>query len=132
MAGALRDGQVPPDELDWICAHGTGTRINDSTETLAIKSVLGERAYGVPVSSNKAAVGHMVGAAGAISTVFAVQAMHTDCIPPTLNYETPDPECDLDYVPNVARLTAVRTVLVNCFGFGGQNGCLVVRKWDGQ
>ena len=132
MAGALREGEVAPAELDWICAHGTGTRINDSVETLAIKSVLGERAYGVPVSSDKAAVGHMVGAAGAISTVFAVQAMRTNCIPPTLNYETPDPECDLDYVPNVARQAAVRTVLVNCFGFGGQNGCLVVRKWDGQ
>ena len=132
IAGALHSAQVGRDELDWIVAHGTATKANDAIETLAIKTVLGEKAYQVPVSSNKAALGHTIGAAGAMSTVAAVQAMLTDCIPPTINYTTPDPDCDLDYVPNVARRAPVRTVLVNCFGFGGQNSCLVLRKWDGR
>jgi 3-oxoacyl-[acyl-carrier-protein] synthase II len=130
MVGALHDGGISPAELDWICAHGTGTPLNDTSETKAIKIALGGHAHDVPVSSNKGAVGHMIGAAGAISTVAAVQAMHTGLIPPTLNYQTPDPECDLDYVPNVAREAAVNTVMINSFGFGGQNACLVLRKWD--
>ncbi len=132
MQQALGDGATSPGEVDWICAHGTGTQLNDISETKAVKTVLGVRAYDVPVSSNKGAVGHMIGAAGAISAVFAVQAMHTGIVPPTLNYRTPDPECDLDYVPNVARQATVATVLVNSFGFGGQNICLVLRKWDGR
>jgi 3-oxoacyl-[acyl-carrier-protein] synthase II len=132
MQMALRDGAISPDEVDWICAHGTGTQLNDTSETRAVKTVLGARAYEVPVSSNKGAVGHMIGAAGAISAVFAVQAMHAGIVPPTRNYRTPDPECDLDYVPNVARQATVATALVNSFGFGGQNICLVLRKWDGR
>jgi 3-oxoacyl-[acyl-carrier-protein] synthase II len=126
MANALRDG------VDYICAHGTGTELNDTSETLAIKTALGERAYEVPVSSNKGAVGHMIGAAGAISTVAGVQAILTGLVPPTINYQTPDPECDLDYVPNVARETTVNTVMINSFGLGGQNACLVLRRWDGR
>ncbi len=131
MKGALTEARVSPSELDWIVAHGTGTKMNDPIETQAIKMALGaEAAYKVPVSSNKGALGHMVGAAGSISCVAAVQAMHAGYIAPTINYETPDPECDLDYVPNTARRVTVNTVLVNCFGFGGQNACLVLRKWE--
>lgn len=130
MRGALADAAVRPDELDWVVAHGTATKMNDVIETQAIKTALGEAvARRVPVSSNKGAVGHMIGAAGAISAVAAVQAMQTGRLAPTINYETPDPECDLDYVPNRARQATVDTVLVNCFGFGGQNGCLVMRRW---
>lgn len=131
MRGALADAAIAPDELDWIVAHGTATKMNDAIETRAIKMALGESvAYRVPVSSNKGAVGHMIGAAGAISTVAAVQAIQTGTLAPTINYTTPDPECDLDYVPNRARQANVNTVLVNCFGFGGQNGCLVLRRWE--
>ena len=132
MQAALRDGRTSPSEVDWICAHGTGTQLNDTSETKAIKTAMGERAYAVPVSSNKGAVGHMIGASGAISTVFAVQAMHAGIIPPTRNYRTPDPECDLDWVPNLARGATVDTVMVNGFGFGGQNVCLALRKWNGR
>jgi 3-oxoacyl-[acyl-carrier-protein] synthase II len=131
MRAALQEANVPPSDLDWIVAHGTATKMNDAIETKAIKMALGEEAaYRVPVSSNKGALGHMIGAAGAISVVAAVQAMLTNTIAPTLNYETPDPECDLDYVPNVGRSARVKTVMVNCFGFGGQNSCLVLRKWE--
>jgi 3-oxoacyl-[acyl-carrier-protein] synthase II len=132
MANALREAGISPDGVDYICAHGTGTELNDTSETLAIKTALGERAYEVPVSSNKGAVGHMIGAAGAISTVAGVQAILTGLVPPTINYQTPDPECDLDYVPNVARETTVNTVMINSFGLGGQNACLVLRRWDGR
>jgi 3-oxoacyl-[acyl-carrier-protein] synthase II len=130
MKGALDEARVSPSELDWIIAHGTATKMNDTIETKAIKDVCGDVAYEIPVSSNKGAFGHLVGAAGSISCVAAVQAMLTDTIAPTINYETPDPECDLDYVPNMARKVTVNTVLVNCFGFGGQNSCLVLRKWE--
>jgi len=130
IRGALGEGKVSASEVDWIIAHGTATKMNDPIETKAIKMALGDEiARHVPVSSNKGALGHMIGAAGSISCVAAVQAMRTSTIAPTINYETPDPECDLDYVPNVARRANVETVLVNCFGFGGQNGCLVFRKW---
>jgi 3-oxoacyl-[acyl-carrier-protein] synthase II len=132
MSNALRDGGASPDGVDYICAHGTGTELNDTSETRAIKIALGERAYAVPVSSIKGAVGHMIGAAGAISTVAGVQAILTGLVPPTINYQTPDPECDLDYVPNVARETTVNTVMINSFGLGGQNACLVLRRWDGR
>ncbi len=128
MSQALSHGGISPGEVDWICAHGTGTRLNDLSETRAIKAALGEAAYRTPVSSLKGALGHMLGAAGAISAVAAVQAMQAGMIPPTLNYETPDPDCDLDYVPNSARATTVETVMVNGFGFGGQNACVVLRK----
>jgi 3-oxoacyl-[acyl-carrier-protein] synthase II len=132
MANALQDGGISPDEVDYICAHGTGTPLNDTSETLAIKTALGDGAYAVPVSSIKGSVGHMIGAAGAISTVAGVQVILAGLIPPTINYQTPDPECDLDYVPNAAREATVNTVMINSFGFGGQNACLVLRRWDGQ
>jgi 3-oxoacyl-[acyl-carrier-protein] synthase II len=128
IRGALLDARTAPEQLDWICAHGTGTQMNDLAETLAIKQALGKAAFGVPVTSIKASVGHMLGGAGAISCLAAVQAILCGILPPTLNYHTPDPQCDLDYVPNVARQKPVSNVLVNSFGFGGQNACLVFRK----
>jgi 3-oxoacyl-[acyl-carrier-protein] synthase II len=128
MTQALTFGGVAPDELSWICAHGTGTPLNDAAETKAIVLALGDAAYRTPVSSLKGALGHMFGAAGAISAVAAVQAIRMGVIPPTINYETPDPECDLDYVPNAARPASVETVMINAFGFGGQNACVVFRK----
>jgi 3-oxoacyl-[acyl-carrier-protein] synthase II len=128
MGQALAFGGVAPDEQSWVCAHCTGTPLNDAVETKAIKQALGDAAYRTPVSSLKGALGHMFGAAGAISGVAAVLAMRDGLLPPTINYETPDPECDLDYVPNSARAADVETVMVNAFGFGGQNACLVLRK----
>jgi 3-oxoacyl-[acyl-carrier-protein] synthase II len=128
MVQALRFGGVPPGEIDWICAHGTGTPLNDAAETRAIKRALGEAAYRTPVSSLKGSLGHMLGAAGAVSAVTAVQAMQFGLIPPTVNYETPDPQCDLDYVPRDPRPALVNTVMVNAFGFGGQNACLLLRR----
>ena len=113
----------------WICAHGTGTPLNDLAETKAIKKAFGETAYQVPVSSLKGGLGHMLGASGAVSAVAAVKAIQAGVIPPTINYTSPDPECDLDYVPNASRNADVSCVLVNAFGFGGQNACLVVRRW---
>lgn len=129
MRKALDEAGIAPEEVGWICAHGTGTPLNDAAETRAIKLALGDAAYRVPVSSIKGALGHMLGAAGAISAVAAVQALQEGVIPPTINLRTPDPECDLDYVPNCAREAAVNAVLVNAFGFGGQNACLAFRRW---
>ncbi len=128
---ALSDGSVRPQEVGWICAHGTATPLNDAAETRAIKLALGDHAYRTPVSSIKGALGHMLGAAGAISAAAAVQALRMGVIPPTINYRTPDPECDLDYVPNAGRQAEVKAALVNAFGFGGQNACLAFRRWDG-
>lgn len=129
ILAAMKDACVSAGDVDWICAHGTGTQLNDVSETRAIKLALGERAHLVPVSSIKGAVGHMLGAAGAMSVVAGILAMQTGQIPPTLNYHTPDPECDLDYVPNVARQSSISTIMANGFGFGGQNACVVLRKW---
>lgn len=130
MIAALRGAGITADRLSWICAHGTATQLNDLSETQAIKLALGERAYTTPVSSIKGALGHMFGAAGAISAVAAVQAIRTGVIPPTINYTTADPACDLDYVPNTARRAEVEAVMVNAFGFGGQNAVLVLRRWE--
>lgn len=129
MRQALETAGLAPTDVDYICAHGTGTPLNDVSETAAIKLALGEHAYRTPVSSIKGAVGHMLGAAGAISAVAAVQAICTGTIPPTINYERPDPQCDLDYVPNTARRASVNAALVNAFGFGGQNASLAFRRW---
>jgi 3-oxoacyl-[acyl-carrier-protein] synthase II len=106
--------------------------MNDATETTAIKHALGEAAYGVAISSIKSMTGHTLGAAGAVSAVTAVKAMHEGIIPPTINLETPDPACDLDYVPNEPRRAPVNVAMVNGFGFGGQNACIVLKKWNGQ
>ncbi len=128
---ALEDAGVRPEQVDYINAHGTSTPLNDVAETIAIKAVLGEHAYQVPISSTKSMIGHALGASGALETVAAVKTIETGIIHPTINYETPDPECDLDYVPNVARRADVRVVLKNSFGFGGQNACLVLRRFEG-
>jgi 3-oxoacyl-[acyl-carrier-protein] synthase II len=130
MSLALQSAGIAPEELDWIGAHGTGTQLNDVAETKAIKMALGEAAYKVPASSIKSAMGHMFGGAATISAIMGVKAMEAGMLPPTINYEVPDPECDLDYIPNVARKADVRTVMVNGFGFGGQNASLILRKWE--
>jgi 3-oxoacyl-[acyl-carrier-protein] synthase II len=131
MKLALKDAGIEPDEVDYINAHGTSTKLNDSTETAALKAVFGERIYGVPISSNKSQLGHSLGASGAMEAIFTILTMNEGLVPPTINYETPDPECDLDYVPNVARKATVRTALSNSFGFGGTNGVLIFRRFEG-
>jgi 3-oxoacyl-[acyl-carrier-protein] synthase II len=130
MVRALRDADVAPEEVDYIVAHGTSTPLNDATETKAIHAAFGDHAPKLAISSNKSMVGHTLGAAGAISALAATMAIRDGRIPPTINYETPDPACDLDYVPNVAREATVRTALVNGFGFGGQNAVAVFRAYD--
>ena len=126
MEAALDDADLKPEQLDYINAHGTSTKANDVTETLAIKLALGEKAArSVPVSSTKSMSGHLMGGAGAIESIFCLQAMNTGVIPPTINYETPDPECDLDYVPNEAREAQVDYAMTNSFGFGGHNVALI-------
>jgi len=125
MRLALKQAHLKPEDIDCVNAHGTSTRLNDTTETRAIKSLFGEHAYEVPISANKSMLGHLIGGAGAISAAAAVLTIQNDIIPPMINHENPDPECDLDYVPNVARHKKVRTVLVNAFGFGGHNVSLV-------
>jgi 3-oxoacyl-[acyl-carrier-protein] synthase II len=129
MGWALEDAGVEPAEVDYINAHGTSTKLNDLSETLAIKRVFGEDAYRVPISATKSMIGHSFGAAGAVESIAAVQSIQTGMIHPTINLEHPDPECDLDYVPNEARRVDVDVVLKNSFGFGGQNACLVFRRY---
>ncbi|MCJ7510353.1 MAG: beta-ketoacyl-[acyl-carrier-protein] synthase family protein, partial [Dehalococcoidia bacterium] len=130
MSRALKSAGVGPEDIDYICAHGTGTPLNDVSETMSIKKVFGEHAYKVPISSPKSMVGHLMGAAGAISAATCVLAIRDGIIPPTINLETPDPQCDLDYVPNVARQVPVRTAMANGFGFGGQNAVAVFRACE--
>jgi len=128
---ALEDAGIGIEEIDYINAHGTSTPANDASETAAIKGVFGELAYRIPVSSTKSMIGHALGASGAIESVAAIKAIETGIAPPTINYDTPDPECDLDYVPNTARqLADIRCVLKNSFGFGGQNVCLVFKRFE--
>jgi 3-oxoacyl-[acyl-carrier-protein] synthase II len=126
---ALRSGDIDPHEVDYINAHGTSTPYNDATETQAIKRVFGEHAARIAVSSTKSMTGHLLGAAGGVEAVYSVLAVDRGVLPPTINYEEPDPECDLDYVPNTARQASVRVALSNSFGFGGTNVCLAFRKW---
>jgi 3-oxoacyl-[acyl-carrier-protein] synthase II len=122
---AVRDARLTPADIDYINAHGTSTKANDATETLAIKTVFGERAYGIPVSSTKSMHGHTLGAAGAVEALAALLAIRDGVVPPTINYTTPDPDCDLDYVPNEARKVDVKYAMSNSFGFGGHNVALV-------
>ena len=129
MKLALRDAGIEPDEVDYINAHGTSTVVSDLSETRAIKSVFGEHARKLAVSSNKSSIGHMWGAAGAVEAIFSLRTIDTGVIPPTINQEFPDPECDLDYVPNEARKAVVEVALSNSFGFGGVNGTLIFRRF---
>lgn len=131
IQAALRDARLGPRDVGYVNAHGTSTRLNDLVETIAIKRVFGEQAYRVPISSSKSMLGHLLGAAGAVELIISVMALRQGVVPPTINYETPDPECDLDYVPNVAREVKVRHALSNSFGFGGQNASLIVSRFDG-
>jgi 3-oxoacyl-[acyl-carrier-protein] synthase II len=130
MQRAIKNSHISPQDVDYICAHGTGTPLNDAAETRAIKKVFGDHAYNVAISSPKSMVGHLLGAAGAISSAACVLAIRDNVVPPTINLETPDLECDLDYVPNEARKTNVDVSMANGFGFGGQNGVAVFRRFS--
>jgi 3-oxoacyl-[acyl-carrier-protein] synthase II len=130
MVAALRDAGVGPEVVDYINAHGTSTPAGDKVETLAIHRVFGERAKKIAVSSTKSMTGHLLGAAGGLETAITALAVARDAVPPTINYEVPDPECDLDYVPNHSRQLAVRYALNNSFGFGGTNASLLLKKYE--
>ncbi len=127
---ALKDAGIKPQDVDYINAHGTSTLLNDKTETLVIKQVFGPAAYHVPISATKSMIGHLIGAAGAVELIATTLAMEHQIIPPTINYEVPDPECDLDYVPNTARKATLDIALKNSFGFGGKNSALVIKKYE--
>jgi len=129
MAAALKDAGLKPENIDHINSHGTSTLVNDQTETRAIKKLFGERAYQIPVTSNKSMLGHMWGAAGAVEAIISVMTIDKGVIPPTINYQNADPDCDLDYVPNLPRDKKIDTVLSNSFGFGGTNGCLLFARY---
>ena len=131
MRAALADAGLSPDAIEYINAHAAGTPLGDAHETKAIKDVFGPRAYQIPISSTKSMVGHLFGGAGAVEAMACVKTVYTDTIHPTINYEFPDPECDLDYVPNVARKAVVNAALSNSFGLGGQNATLIVGKFRG-
>lgn len=129
MRAALADAGLGPGDIDYINAHGTGTPLNDALETLAIKSVFGERAHAIPVSASKSMTGHLIGAAGGVEAAFCALAIRNATIPPTINLEHPDPACDLDYVPHAARQATITTAMSNSFGFGGTNATLVLQAW---
>ena len=131
MRMAMKDARLKPEDVDYINAHGTSTSLNDLTETLAIKSVFGDHAKRVPVSATKSMTGHLLGAAGSTEAIFTVLSLRDGIIPPTINYEEADPQCDLDYVPNVARRKPLKIAMSNAFGFGGTNAALVFRKFEG-
>jgi 3-oxoacyl-[acyl-carrier-protein] synthase II len=128
---AFTDAGIDPGEVGYVNAHGTSTPSGDAAETRVLKLALGEeKAYGTPVSSTKGATGHCLGAAGAIEAIFCTFALRDGVLPPTINYEDPDPECDLDYIPNEARREDIEVAVNNSFGFGGHNACVVFRRWD--
>ncbi|GIX46006.1 MAG: hypothetical protein KatS3mg131_0217 [Candidatus Tectimicrobiota bacterium] len=131
MRHALQDAGLSPDSIDHINAHATSTPAGDVAETLAIKSVFKARAHAIPISATKSMTGHLLGAAGAVEAIFTVLALYHGLVPPTINYEHPDPQCDLDYVPNEARALRIRTAMSNAFGFGGTNASLVFRVFEG-
>jgi 3-oxoacyl-[acyl-carrier-protein] synthase II len=130
MKAALADAGIRPEDIDYINAHGTSTKLNDLSENKAIKAVFGEHAYKLAVSSTKSMTGHLLGGAGGVEAIYTVLALKHGILPPTINYETPDPECDLDYVPNVARKKAIRYALSNSFGFGGTNASLIFKAYE--
>jgi 3-oxoacyl-[acyl-carrier-protein] synthase II len=129
MQMALEDAGIDIGDIDYINAHGTSTPLNDKSETAAIKTVFGEQAYNIPISSTKSMTGHLLGASGAIEALVLVQAIQTGVLPPTINYKTPDPDCDLDYVPNQARSVDVDVVMSNSFGFGGHNATIILHRF---
>ncbi len=130
MSAALADAEITPEQIDYISAHGTGTKQNDSVETKGMKLALGDSARRIPISSIKSMLGHLIAAAGATELITCVLALRDGILPPTANYQTPDPECDLDYIPNQPRTAEVNTVMSNSFGFGGQNDCLIITGTD--
>ncbi|MFO7741618.1 MAG: beta-ketoacyl-ACP synthase II [Anaerolineae bacterium] len=132
MALTLQDAGLSPDQVDYVNAHGTSTQLNDGIETQAIRAVFGEHADRLAVSSTKSMTGHLMGAAGALEAIVCVLSLETGWVPPTVNYENPDPSCDLDYVPNQARELRPQVALSNSFGFGGHNGCLAFRRWEAE
>jgi 3-oxoacyl-[acyl-carrier-protein] synthase II len=129
MQMAMKRGNIKPEEIDYINAHGTSTQLNDAMETKAIKTAFGDYAYKVPVSSTKSMTGHLIGCAGALEPAICIMTILNGIMPPTINYENPDPACDLDYIPNIARKKAVKTALTSSFGFGGHNSVVIVRKY---
>ncbi|MBZ0290192.1 MAG: beta-ketoacyl-ACP synthase II, partial [Anaerolineae bacterium] len=126
---ALEDANLKPEDIDYINAHGTSTPLNDKSETVAIKEALGEQAYEIPISSTKSVTGHLMGAAGAVEAVFSIMALRNNFVPPTVNLEHPDPECDLNYTPNVGVECNIDVVMSNSFGFGGHNAVLIIGKY---
>jgi 3-oxoacyl-[acyl-carrier-protein] synthase II len=132
MTNAIKDAGVEPQDIDYINAHGTSTFYNDKLETLAIKRVFGDSAYAIPVSSTKSMMGHLLGAAGGVEAGIIALSLRDQIVPPTANYEKPDPECDLDYVPNVSRRRTMQYALSNSFGFGGTNAAVLMKRYDGE
>jgi 3-oxoacyl-[acyl-carrier-protein] synthase II len=130
IAQAMKDSKLPMDAIGYVNAHGTSTQVNDRTESIALKKVFGEQAYKMPVSSSKSMLGHLIAAAGAVELIISTMALRHGVLPPTINYEFADPDCDLDYIPNQAREKKVDHVLSNSFGFGGQNISLIVSRFD--
>jgi 3-oxoacyl-[acyl-carrier-protein] synthase II len=130
MKMAINDGGLKPEEIDYVNAHGTSTEYNDKFETLAMKEVFGEHAYNLAISSTKSMTGHLLGAAGGVEAIFTVLAIRDSMLPPTINYETPDPECDLDYIPNKARQKEIKAAMSNSLGFGGHNATIVFKKYE--
>ena len=131
MTAAMKDAGINPEDVDYINAHGTSTKMNDSCETEAIKTAFGDWAYKLCVSSTKSMTGHLLGGTGGVEAVFTALAVHDDFVPATIHYEQPDPELDLDYVPNVGREKKLRYAMSNSLGFGGHNACIVMKKWEG-
>jgi 3-oxoacyl-[acyl-carrier-protein] synthase II len=131
MQMAIKDAGLRPEQIDHINAHGTSTPLNDAIETKAIKMVLGDHARKIPISATKSMTGHLLGAAGSTEAIFTILTIRDSIVPPTINYEEPDPECDLDYVPNVARHQSIDIAMSNAFGFGGTNATLVFKKFVG-
>ena len=129
MRSALEDASLHPEDIDYVNAHGTSTKLNDKSETKAIKMVFGKGAYDIPVSSTKSSHGHLLGAAGALEALISIKALNAQFLPPTINYQTPDPECDLDYVPNSGRPATINYILSNGFGFGGHNATIVIGRF---
>jgi 3-oxoacyl-[acyl-carrier-protein] synthase II len=130
MKNALEDAGLTPEEVDYINAHGTSTKLNDESEIKAVKAVFGDHAYKLAISSTKSMTGHLLGGAGGVEAIYTVLTIHKGAIPPTINYEKPDPECDLDFVPNEVRRATVKTAMSNSFGFGGTNASLIFKAFQ--